>query len=30
MLLALVRGGVQWRGTVYSLKELRKYAGPFW
>jgi hypothetical protein len=30
MTLALVRGGVIWRGTLYSLKELRKYAGPFW
>jgi glycosyltransferase involved in cell wall biosynthesis len=30
MTLALLRGGVVWRGTLYSLKELRKHAGPFW
>ena len=27
---ALLRGGVLWRGTFYSLKELRNHAGPFW
>ena len=30
MTLALVRGGVLWRGTLYSLKELRAHAGRFW
>jgi hypothetical protein len=30
MTLALVRGGVLWRGTFYSLKELRAHAGAFW
>lgn len=30
MTLALVRGGVKWRGTLYSLKELRSNAGRFW
>jgi glycosyltransferase involved in cell wall biosynthesis len=30
MTLALVRGGVVWRGTRYSLKELRAHAGRFW
>ena len=28
--LALVRGGVMWRGTLYSLKELRAHAGRHW
>jgi glycosyltransferase involved in cell wall biosynthesis len=28
--LALFRGGVVWRGTLYSLKELRANAGKFW
>lgn len=28
--LALWRGGVLWRGTLYSLKELRAHAGRFW
>jgi hypothetical protein len=26
--LTLVRGGVVWRGTFYSLNELREHAGP--
>jgi glycosyltransferase involved in cell wall biosynthesis len=30
MTLALVRGGVMWRGTAYSLKDLRAHAGRFW
>jgi glycosyltransferase involved in cell wall biosynthesis len=30
MSLALVRGGVAWRGTLYSLRELREHAGRFW
>jgi len=28
--LALWRGGIVWRGTLYSLKELRANAGRFW
>ncbi len=28
--LALGRGGVVWRGTLYSLRELRAAAGRFW
>ena len=28
--LALWRGGVIWRGTYYSLKDLRTHAGRFW
>lgn len=30
MLLALVRQGVDWRGTRYSLKEIRRNAGSGW
>lgn len=30
MVLALMRGGIDWRGTRYSLAELRKNAGPGW
>ena len=30
MTLALVRQGIDWRGTRYSLKELRRYAGRSW
>jgi len=30
MMLALIRGGVMWRGTLYSLKELRAHAGRLW
>jgi glycosyltransferase involved in cell wall biosynthesis len=30
MTLALLRGGVIWRGTLYSLSELRANAGRFW
>ena len=30
MVLALARGGVRWRGTLYPLRELRKHAGPMW
>jgi hypothetical protein len=30
MVLALVRGGVVWRGTLYSLNDLRAHAGRFW
>jgi len=30
MTLALWRGGVVWRGTLYSLKDLRAHAGRFW
>jgi hypothetical protein len=30
MLLTLGRGGIEWRGTRYSLDELRQNAGPWW
>ena len=30
LILTLVQGGVVWRGTLYSLKELRAHAGPGW
>jgi glycosyltransferase involved in cell wall biosynthesis len=30
MVLALARGGVVWRGTLYSLAELRANAGKMW
>ena len=30
MTLALVRQGVEWRGTRYSLSEIRRYAGRGW
>lgn len=30
MVLALWRGGVVWRGTLYPLRELRAHAGRFW
>jgi hypothetical protein len=30
MVLALVRNGVDWRGTRYSLDELRRHAGRLW
>ncbi len=30
MVLALVRSGVDWRGTRYSLAELRRHAGRSW
>lgn len=30
MTLALVRQGIDWRGTRYSLRELRRHAGPGW
>lgn len=30
MMLALVRNGVEWRGTLYPLGELRRQAGRLW
>ena len=30
MILALVRNGVEWRGTRYPLRELRRHAGSDW
>ena len=30
MILALARNGVEWRGTRYSLDELRQHAGRWW
>jgi glycosyltransferase involved in cell wall biosynthesis len=30
IVLAFWRGGVLWRGTLYSLKQLREHAGRFW
>jgi len=30
LILTLVQGGVVWRGTLYSLKDLRDHAGPGW
>jgi len=30
MVLTLLRGGVIWRGTLYSLKDLRAHAGTSW
>jgi glycosyltransferase involved in cell wall biosynthesis len=30
MTLALVRQGIDWRGTRYSLREIRRHAGPGW
>jgi cellulose synthase/poly-beta-1,6-N-acetylglucosamine synthase-like glycosyltransferase len=30
MILALLRRGVIWRGTLYSLRELREHAGRLW
>ncbi len=30
MILALIRRGVDWRGTRYRLDELRRHAGPVW
>ncbi len=30
MMLALVRKGIDWRGTRYSLSEIRRYAGRGW
>lgn len=30
MTLALVRRGIDWRGTRYSIKEIRRNAGPGW
>ena len=30
MILALKRNGVEWRGTLYPLDELRRHAGRGW
>lgn len=30
MIVTASQGGVNWRGTFYSLKELRKHCGPLW
>ena len=30
MIVTASQGGVNWRGTFYSLKDLRKHCGPLW